>query len=234
MRFISALVTLLLLAFAGAALWGLGVRGGAGSLDLAAEPGPLTGRALAGLVGDGATCRARLEQAGVAFAAAPGRAEGRCGPRDPVRPTATGALTLALNPAGVAPSCPVVAGVALWEWHVLQPAARRHLGTRVAAIEHYGSYSCRRVNGRADGAWSEHATANALDVAGFRLADGRRISVASDWDGDDDASRFLREARDGACGLFATVLSPEYNAAHRDHFHLDQAERGAAGWRACR
>ncbi|MFN3798647.1 MAG: extensin family protein, partial [Sphingobium yanoikuyae] len=45
---------------------------------------------------------------------------------------------------------------------------------------------------------------------------------------------FLRDVRDGACGLFSTVLSPDYNAAHRDHFHLDQAERGATGWRACR
>lgn len=234
MRFISVLLTSLLILLGGLAVWGAAVRGGVGALDLAAEPGPLTGRALAGLVGDGDTCRARLERAGVAFAAAPGRVAGQCGPRDPVRPAATGAFTLALRPAGVAPSCPVVAGVALWEWHVLQPAARRHFGTRVAAIEHLGSYSCRRVNGRADGAWSEHATANALDVAGFRLADGRRISVAGDWVGDDAASRFLHDARDGACGLFATVLSPEYNAAHRDHFHLDQADRGAAGWRACR
>lgn len=234
MRFLSAFLVLLALGFGALALWGAAVRGGAGALDLAADPGPLTGRGIAALVGDGEACRAQLRQAGVAFVPAPGRYDGRCGPRNPVRPAPTGALTLAMRPADVAPSCPVIAGVALWEWHVLQPAARRHLGSRVAAIEHLGSYSCRRVNGRSDGAWSEHASANALDVAGFRLADGRRISVAADWPGDDAASRFLREARDGACGLFATVLSPEYNAAHRDHFHLDQAARGAAGWRACR
>jgi len=66
------------------------------------------------------------------------------------------------------------------------------------------------------------------------LSDGRRISVVGDWQGDDAKARFLRQVRDGACDLFATTLSPDYNAAHRDHLHLDQAARGAMGWRACR
>ena len=52
--------------------------------------------------------------------------------------------------------------------------------------------------------------------------------------GDPAERRFLRRVRDGACGLFATVLSPDYNAAHRDHLHLDQADRGMGGWRSCR
>ncbi|WP_375292508.1 extensin family protein, partial [Sphingomonas melonis] len=84
------------------------------------------------------------------------------------------------------------------------------------------------------GTWSEHATADAVDIAGFRLADGRRITVVGDWTGSGDKAAFLREVRDGACRLFATTLSPDYNAAHRDHLHLDQADRGAMGWRACR
>ena len=50
-------------------------------------------------------------------------------------------------------------------------------------MEHYGSYSCRRLYGRSEGAWSEHASANAVDIAGFRLADGRRVSVLGDWQG---------------------------------------------------
>ena len=65
-------------------------------------------------------------------------------------------------------------------------------------------------------------------------SDGARISVAADWRDGGAKGRFLREVRDGACRLFATVLSPDYNRAHRDHLHLDQAERGAWGWRACR
>ena len=138
------------------------------------------------------------------------------------------------RPADLGTSCPVAAALALWEWHVVQPAARRHLGAQVAAIDHFGSYSCRRLYGRDEGAWSEHAGANAIDIAGFVLADGRRVRVVADWTGDDAEARFLREVRDGACRLFATVLSPDYNEAHRDHLHLDQADRGAMGWRACR
>ena len=88
--------------------------------------------------------------------------------------------------------------------------------------------------GRSQGDFSEHATADALDVADFTLADGRSISVLRDWKGEGEDAQFLRAVRDGACDLFATVLSPDYNAAHRDHFHLDQAERGAMGGRACR
>jgi hypothetical protein len=58
--------------------------------------------------------------------------------------------------------------------------------------------------------------------------------VLGDWEDQDGKAAFLREVRDGACPLFATVLSPDYNAAHRDHFHFDQADRGEWGWRGCR
>ena len=97
----------------------------------------------------------------------------------------------------------------------------------------FRQYDCRRLYGREEGAWSEHARANALDIAGFRLAGGARIGVAADWRDLGAKGRFLRQVREGACGLFATVLSPDYNEAHRDHFHFDQAARGG-GWRACR
>lgn len=122
----------------------------------------------------------------------------------------------------------------MWEWQVVQPAARRHFDSSVVRIEHFGSYNCRRMYGRSSGDWSEHAAANALDVAGFVLANGNRVTVVGDWKGEGARAAFLREVRDGACDLFSTVLSPDYNAAHRDHLHLDQARRGAMGWRACR
>jgi hypothetical protein len=109
----------------------------------------------------------------------------------------------------------------------------KHFGSRVASIDHYGSYSCRRIYGRAEGQWSEHSTANAIDVAGFRLEDGTSISVLRDWEREGPKRKFLTDVRTGACDLFATVLSPDYNEAHRDHLHLDQAARGEAGWRMC-
>ena len=203
-------------------------------LDLARPVGAFTGRKLAALGGEAGKCRALLRRAGIRFEALPSRRSGQCGYDDAVRFSSDGALTIGYRPAGLGTSCPVAAGLALWEWHVVQPVALRRFGTKVAAVEHYGSYSCRRIYGRSEGAWSEHASANAIDVAAFRLADGRRISVLRDWKGEGAKALFLRDVRDGACRLFATTLSPDYNAAHRDHLHLDQARRSATGWRGCR
>lgn len=202
-------------------------------LDLAQPIGLFTGRKLAALTQNRAQCLALLQRAGVAYRAMPAGGEGQCAYDDAVRLfDATDALRL--TPAAVAPSCPVVAALKLWEWQVVQPAAQRLLGQPVQSISHFGAYSCRRLYGRSAGDFSEHATADAIDIAAFTLADGRRISVVNDWAGEGQEAAFLRAVRDGACDLFSTVLSPDYNAAHRDHLHLDQAERGARGGRACR
>ena len=156
-----------------------------------------------------------------------------CGYADGMRLLPEGERSFVFQPAGAVTSCPVAAALALWERDVVQPAARRHFGRRVSLISHAGSYSCRRLYGRAAGGYSEHATANAFDVTGFRLADGGTISVLRHWPAAGAEAAFLRDVRDGACRLFATVLSPDYNAAHADHLHLDQARRGG-GWRMCR
>ncbi len=204
-------------------------------LDLSRPIGAFTGRKLADLAGEGERCQVLLDRAGIEYEALPPRSgEGQCGYRNAVRFGPDGALRIRYRPSGLGTSCAVAAGLALWEWHVVQPAAVRHFGQPVETIDHFGSYSCRRVYGRDEGAWSEHSTANAVDIAGFRLDDGTRIRVISDWDGQGEKAAFLREVRDGACDLFATVLSPDYNEAHRDHFHFDQAQRGAFGWRGCR
>ena len=201
-------------------------------LDLTQPVGAFTGRKLVGT--GGAECRALLGRAGISYTALPPRDEGQCGYQDAVRFRPGGAVQIALAPRDLGTRCPVAAALALWEWHVVQPAALEHFGSQVAAIDHLGSYSCRRMYRRPDAAWSEHATANAIDIAGFRLEDGTRISVLDDWAEDGPRSAFLRDVRDGACDLFATVLSPDYNAAHRDHLHFDQAARGEMGWRGCR
>ena len=204
-------------------------------LDLGRPIGAFTGRKLAALAGKAETCRALLDRAGIRYTALPARsADAQCGYDGAIRFRSGGALAIGWRPADLGTACPVAAGLALWEWHVVQPAALRHFGAKVASIDHFGSYSCRRLYGRETGGWSEHASANAVDIAGFRLEDGRRITVVGEWSGDGPKSRFLRDVRDGACRLFATTLSPDYNKAHRDHLHLDQAGRGALGWRACR
>jgi hypothetical protein len=242
MRLLSLLRTLFLLGlvtFAALLLWGYGRNHPEDlpwtRLDLAEPVGAFTGRKLTALGGEPNQCRALLDRAGIRFEALPARAAGeQCGYDDAVRFRRGGTLGIAYLPRDLGASCPVAAALALWEWHVVQPAAVEHFGVKVASIDHFGSYSCRRVYGRNEGAWSEHSTANAVDIAGFRLDDGTRVSVLRDWNGDNSRAAFLREVRNGACDLFATVLSPDYNAAHRDHLHLDQAERGAMGWRGCR
>nr|WP_294168599.1 extensin family protein [uncultured Sphingomonas sp.] len=205
------------------------------TLDLAHPVGRFTAVKLAALGSAPAQCRALLSDAGSPDRPAPPRRAGsECGYGDGMRLGAGTARIAAFSPPGLVTSCPVASALLLWDERVVQPAARRHFGSAVAAVQHAGSFSCRRLYGRATGPWSEHATADAVDILGFRLADGRTVSVLRDWRGSADETAFLREVRDGACRLFTTVLSPDYNAAHRDHLHLDTADRGPAGWRACR
>lgn len=119
---------------------------------------------------------------------------------------------------------PVQCGVAKaftdWARFGVDRAARQLLGSPIARIETMGSYACRNVAGTERR--SAHARAEAIDVSGFILADGRRIVLQRDWNGGDGATReFLRVVHKSACKRFGTVLGPEYNAAHRDHFHLE-------------
>src|SRR5690606_21311077 len=123
-------------------------------------------------------------------------------------------------------TCPLAAAFFLWERHVVQPAARRYLDREVTRIDHAGSYACRRVYGRTVGRPSQHATANAIDITGFRLSGGRRVSVLGGWNGSAAERAFLQEVHDGGCDFFGGVLGPDYNAAHRDHFHLDMGSYG--------
>jgi hypothetical protein len=114
----------------------------------------------------------------------------------------------------------------MWEKHVIQPEALRRFGEPVVEITHFGSFSCRTIAGSRY--MSEHAKADAFDISGFRLKSGKLIGVLRDWPENSRESRFLREVRNGACDYFNLVLSPDYNAAHKDHFHVDM------GWvRGC-
>jgi hypothetical protein len=136
--------------------------------------------------------------------------------------------TTPLQPRGLSLRCPLAVSYAIWDRQVLQPAARESFGRRVDRVETYGSYACRRVYGHKTGSPSQHARANAVDVAGVRLVGGRTVSVLKGWSGDKQEARFLRRLRDGACRTFSMTLSPDYNSAHRDHLHLD-----AGGWSGC-
>lgn len=202
-------------------------------LRLGDAPGWATRMKLAKLRDDAAECRGFLQRSGISFATLPPVGEAECRREDRTLLVADRRSGLDLRPRDAAASCAVNAGLALWLRHGVQPAAEGVLGSRVVRIEHLGTASCRRIGGGKTGTWSEHATGNAIDIAAFVLADGRRIGVLKDWRGTGDEAAFLRFVRDSACRTFGTVLSPDYNVAHADHLHLDQAG-SRRGWSFCR
>ena len=176
-------------------------------------------------------CIQALRDAGVQVERAEDRDDGGfCQVRGAVR--ITGGDVTPLRPGGIVMQCPLAVRYVIWDRQVLRPTTRDIYGSAPAAVENYGSYACRRIYGSTETTDrpSEHARANALDIASVRLADGRSVSVANDWGGQGpagpDGERFLHRLRDGACRVFSTVLTPDYNAAHRDHLHVDGAPRG--------
>jgi hypothetical protein len=123
--------------------------------------------------------------------------------------------------------CPMIAALDRWVTEVVQPDAQARFGQAVAQIDTMGSYSCRGMNGQSGARISEHAFGNAIDIAGFRLADGRRITVVRDWTrGDEQTQAFLRDVHAGACSSFTTVLGPGANVFHYNHIHVDLAMHG--------
>jgi hypothetical protein len=190
----------------------------------ASDPiGPLTKWKLQAFVVDPAACRRFLAYAKVTFTEVPDRREqGFCVVDDAIAITAGGPP---LYPNTPQLSCPVAAGLIIWERHGLSRAARDMMGAKVTRIDHLGSYNCRRQYGRKTGWVSEHAYANALDISGFAFSDGTRVTVLDGWDARGGeptrVANFLAEAQRQACDVFKVVLGPEANAAHKNHFHFD-------------
>jgi len=171
-------------------------------------------------------CTAKLDAAQVRYSPLPNEDKGGgCAIIDTVKLLDIGTPTTNLG----ALTCPLATSFAAWARYAVRPAARLYLGSEVVRIDTYGTYACRDVRGSGGtvaGKRSEHARANAIDIAAFVLADGRRISILNDWNMSGPTSQFLRRIHESACKRFPTVLSPNYNAAHRDHFHFDMGGRG--------
>ena len=146
--------------------------------------------------------------------------------------TIMGGAVTPLKPGGLTMQCPLAVRYVIWDRQVLRPAAQSIYGSEPVSVNNFGTYSCRRIYGSTEvtDRPSEHARANALDIASVTLTNGRTVSVLADWDGQgpngSEGSGLLKRLRDGACRVFATVLTPDYNDAHKDHLHLDGAARG--------
>ncbi|MGY5958230.1 extensin family protein [Kosakonia sp. BK9b] len=135
--------------------------------------------------------------------------------------------TVKLNSSFLA-SCPLALSSALFIEQQARPLTQRFMGSALVRIDHLGSYACRNIYHRADARRSEHASAEALDIRGFQLANGQQVTVLKGWQ-QARTQPWLQAMLSASCGYYGNGLGPEYNAAHANHFHL-----GMRGFGLCR
>lgn len=195
------------------------------------EPaGPSQPEALTETPEELAGCLAELDALGVVYErTGPISGEGNpdCGIANPLIVTGI-APGVAFEPPSTMRCATALAG-ARWAADVVVPLSRRLGRGDLVAIDQGTSYLCRP---RADGAMSEHAWGNALDVMGFRFSDGDPLPVQPRAGDGTLEEAFQRAVRAGACLDFPTVLGPGSDADHADHLHLDIKSRDA-GFRIC-
>jgi hypothetical protein len=147
----------------------------------------------------------------------------------PLGRPASAAITA--GPAAVSPAatlaCPLVSTLDRFVSEAVQPSAVRWFGQQVVEIRQISAYSCRGMNGDPNAHISEHAFGNALDIAAFTLADGRKVTVKDGWHGAPEEQGFLHDVQGAACSIFTTVLAPGSNVYHYDHMHVDLMRRSS-------
>ena len=180
---------------------------------------------------DARMCLSDLKSKLVKFAALPNQDfSGGCRTIDTIKLMDFGTPTTNLG----AMTCPLASNFTAWAQNAVRPAAKQYLGSEVVRIETMGTYSCRNINGGRSDKLSQHAFGNAIDISAFVLRDGRRLSVLNGWRGAKSEQEFLRRLHQSACKRFGTVLGPDYNSAHANHFHFDMAQSMKDGSAYCR
>jgi hypothetical protein len=179
-----------------------------------------------------AACLARGEVRASPYVQSSGSIGGiACGMDTPLKVSGLADGRVAVAPVATI-NCPMTASLNRWVRASVQPAAYRFFGEPVVGIRQIASYGCRGRNGSHRGPLSEHSFGNALDVAGFRFASGREVTVLQGWSRGSPRDRaFLQAAFAGACDEFYTVLGPGSDAYHSNHFHLDLLRGNARGGR---
>ena len=192
-------------------------------IDLTQPTGLFTEYKIGRLKNDYTACQAALDSAGIEFIATGDREAASCSLTDQIT------IQQSRYPysAAVRSECALAAAVVLWENQVVQPLAQEYFDSDVARITHYGIFACRNIQGSQRR--SQHATANAIDIAAFTLKDGQTISVLDDWGKENEKGRFLTDLHAKSCNIFKGVLGPNYNALHANHFHFDLGR-----WNICR
>src|SRR5271165_7054257 len=152
---------------------------------------------------------------------------GICGMTRPLKVSALAGGKVGVDKALVI-DCPMVPALEAWLKDIVQPDAEARFGQKVVTLNVFGAYSCRSIDNIDGARLSEHAFGNAVDVAGFTLADGRTLEFVRDWKkADTQEAAFLHEVHAGACQYFTTVLGPGADVFHYNHIHLDLANHGS-------
>lgn len=146
----------------------------------------------------------------------PGKSEG-CGVRDAVRVRSVSGIALS-QPSVL--DCPTAQALRRWVDAGVTPALRSR--GAVSELKVASHYACRPRNNQKGARISEHGKGRAIDISGFVMQDGSEILVADGWNSD-STGRALRRVHKAACGPFGTVLGPNADKYHQDHFHLDTA-----------
>ncbi|MGG6098314.1 extensin family protein [Pantoea allii] len=193
-------------------------------LSVTDAPGWMTRLKLKRLQNDPAACldvMRRAEQSGFVNFRQPPPITGRCPLEHPLQVQKFG--TVSLNSSFLA-SCPMAVAATMYVVHSSQQILQQS-GSKLAGIEHVGSYACRNIYHRTQGRLSEHASADAWDITAYRLTNGQRLVVSKNWQQPDDKALLLHGLWRSGCDFFGNSLGPDYNTAHATHFHLGM--RGA-------
>jgi hypothetical protein len=227
LRRISVIFPLALLMMSGLVLlWGCS---SSSNVDFVAEHEPWRATEEQACIASGAVRQSNFIQSRSALG---GPSE--CGAENPFEMSAADGGRVAMKPPAML-RCPMIPQIDKWVAEVVEPAARSYYGQPLAELTVAASYSCRPMNHVSGAHLSEHGYANAIDISRFILASGEVITVKGGWYGTERERAFLRTVHDGACNDFTTVLGPEYDANHKDHFHLDVARHGHEGLKSyCR
>ncbi|SEL14272.1 Uncharacterized conserved protein [Roseovarius nanhaiticus] len=147
----------------------------------------------------------------------PGRISG-CGIQDAVKVRSIDGVALSQH---ALMDCRTASAIKTWIGSGMKPAVGSY-GGGVAQLRVVAHYACRTRNNQRGGEISEHGKGRAIDIAGFQLRDGRTITVLTDWN-KGQKGQLLRQMHRSACGPFGTVLGPNSDRFHADHFHFDTA-----------
>jgi hypothetical protein len=137
-------------------------------------------------------------------------------------------------------NCDFAVALNAWFTQSVQPEARKRVGASVIGVRNASSYACRRRNNASTGKLSEHARANALDIAAFDFSKSAQVTVAGGASGLlqkiglSAKGNFMKALRKSACSHFNTVLGPGADRYHGDHFHVDLMKLRPGRFKMCR